>query len=125
MACYLGLVALLLARLTVLYPPPPGLRSLLLLVFLLPLMVPLRGVLHARRYTLAWSAMLMTVYFLHGAAGVVTPGPERLAALAEAILSAGYAVLVTAYLRGGRASGVGGGEDAAHEGDREPPTRPQ
>ncbi len=101
-AAYLGLVALLMARLTVLYPPPPQLRSVLLVVFLLPLMLALRGVLHGRRYTLAWSAMLVLAYFLHGAAGIAAPWPESLPALVQALLAAGYAVLVTWYLRASR-----------------------
>ena len=98
-AAYLALVALLMLRLTLLYPPPPQLRSVLLLVFLLPLMLPLRGVLYGRRYTLAWSAMLVLVYFVHGAAGVAAPWPERLPALAQTVLAAGYGALVTGYLR--------------------------
>ena len=102
MAAYLGLVALLMARLTVLYPPPPQLRSVLLLVFLLPLMVALRGVLHGRRYTLAWSAMLVLAYFLHGAAGMAAPWPESGPALVQALLAAAYGVLVTWYLRASR-----------------------
>lgn len=101
-AAYLGLVALLMARLTVLYPPPPQLRSVLLVVFLLPLMVALRGVLHGRRYTLAWSTMLVLAYFLHGAAGIAAPWPESLPALVQAVLAAGYGVLVTWYLRASR-----------------------
>jgi uncharacterized membrane protein len=31
-----------------------------------PLLLPLRGLLHGRRYTVSWSCFLALLYFIHG-----------------------------------------------------------
>ena len=40
--------------------------ALVLLVLVVPLLFPLRGLLHGRRYTFAWSCFLALLYFTHG-----------------------------------------------------------
>jgi uncharacterized membrane protein len=40
--------------------------ALVLLVLVLPLLTPLRGLLHERRYTITWSCFLALFYFGHG-----------------------------------------------------------
>ena len=49
----------------VLAPLRPGGSWLILKV--LPLLLPLRGILHGRRYTYQWSSMLILAYFSEGA----------------------------------------------------------
>ena len=41
-------------------------RSLVLLLMVVPLLFPLRGILHGRPYTHAWASFLALFYFLHG-----------------------------------------------------------
>ena len=88
--CYAGLALLLFAWLIWLDPPPPSLRSPLLLVFLLPLLLGLRGVLHRRRYTLQWTGMLILLYFMHGLLAATGPATQRWLGVAETLLALGY-----------------------------------
>mgnify|MGYP001090610894 CR=1 FL=1 len=99
LTCYLALGALLLAWLTWLAPPPRALISLSLLVFLLPWSLALRGLLHGRRYTFAWTTLLILLYFAHGVAACVGPGLQRWLGAAEIALSLGYFALAIAYVR--------------------------
>ena len=60
----IGLIALCLAWETALAPLRPGGSWLMLKV--LPLLLPLRGILHGRRYTFQWASMLILLYFTEG-----------------------------------------------------------
>ncbi|MEX0430934.1 DUF2069 domain-containing protein [Spiribacter insolitus] len=100
--CYMALIGLLFAWLIWLAPPPPGLRSPLLLVFLLPLLFGLRGVLNRRRYTLQWTGMLILVYFIHGILTATGGFPERWLGSAESILTIGYFGCVMLVLKRGK-----------------------
>lgn len=75
LAGYFALLALLLARYTIIAPPDRIPVSIVLFVVAVPLLFPLRGLLHARPYTHAWTSFLALVYFALGvdtvAAGVV------------------------------------------------------
>src|SRR5690606_14457027 len=71
---YLALIALLLLWLIWLDPPVAAVRAPALLLLLGPLLLPLRGILHGRRYTVAWSTMLILLYFAHGIAAVAGNG---------------------------------------------------
>ncbi len=63
---HLGTLALLLAWYAWLAPSPYFPVALVLLVLVAPLLLPLWGILHARRYTIAWSCFLALLYFTHG-----------------------------------------------------------
>ncbi|MBA1147035.1 DUF2069 domain-containing protein [Ectothiorhodospiraceae bacterium WFHF3C12] len=118
--CYLALFALLAAWLLWLDPPPDPLVSVAAAVLLAPLLVPVRGVLAGRRYTLAWSTMFILLYFLHGVATAAGPPPGRWLGLAEASLSVAYFVLALVYVRLTRARSVAdadpSGENASDSG---------
>ena len=88
--CYIALTGLLFAWLIWLDPPPASLRSPLLLMFLLPLLLGLRGILHRRRYTLQWTGMLILIYFMHGLLAATGGASERWLGVAETLLSLGY-----------------------------------
>jgi uncharacterized membrane protein len=100
--CYLALTGLLFAWLIWLAPPPASLRSPVLLVFLLPLVLGLRGVLHRRRYTLQWTGMLILLYFIHGLLAATGAAPERWLGVAEILLTLGYFGTVMLLLRRGK-----------------------
>lgn len=102
LTCYLLLFALLIAWLTVLSPPAPGLVAFSLLLLPGPLLLALRGVLYGRRYTMAWSTLLILFYFAHGVAAMANPGPERWLGAAEVLLSLGYFATAVGYIRATR-----------------------
>ena len=69
--------------------PPSALSPRVALIMLgLPLFAPLRGLLHARSYTMAWSLFLSVIYFTHGVIEAYSnTGAARWLALAEVALS--------------------------------------
>lgn len=96
-AAYLGLIGLLLVSTLWLDPPPARLMSPLLLILIGPLLFPLRGLLHGRRYTIAWSSMLILLYFLHGTA-VAATGHAWIGGI-ELVLVLAYFSLAIRYVR--------------------------
>jgi len=100
--CYIALTALLFAWLIWLDPPPASLRSPVLIVFLLPLLLGFRGVLHRRRYTLQWTGMLILLYFIHGMLAATGTSPQRWLGAAELVLTIVYFSAVMLVLRRGK-----------------------
>lgn len=74
LAAHLVLLALMLGWYTWLAPPARVPISLMLALVAIPLLLPLRGLLHGRAYTHAWTSFLALPYFALGvdavAAGV-------------------------------------------------------
>ncbi|MDH5485273.1 MAG: DUF2069 domain-containing protein [Gammaproteobacteria bacterium] len=66
LAGYFGLMALIFYRHLVSGQTAPEQISVLLLIQLGPLMFPLRGLLHGKLYTHAWSMYLALFYFVIG-----------------------------------------------------------
>ena len=66
----------------------------------LPLLAPLRGLLHGRRHTFQWSAMLILAYMAEGIVRVVTEqGISRTLAGIECTLALLIFVLSISYVR--------------------------
>ena len=66
----------------------------------LPLLAPLFGVLHARRYTFQWSTLLIWVYVAEGATRAMTDrGLSAQLAVAELALALAYFACAVAFLR--------------------------
>jgi len=63
---YFGLLGLIINWFTWLAPPIQVPRSLILSALALPLLFPLRGILHAKRYTHQWVGFLSLLYFIIG-----------------------------------------------------------
>jgi uncharacterized membrane protein len=71
----------------------------------LPLLAPLFGVLHGRRYTYQWSSMLILFYFTEGVVrGYAESGMGAWLAWAEIALSSIYFGLALTYARLSRPS---------------------
>lgn len=87
LAGHLGLILHLLTWFAWLAPPEtfPVAAAIVLLVG--PLLLPLRGLLHGRPYTHAWTAMLALAYFLHGLMVALSMPELRLLGAVEAALS--------------------------------------
>lgn len=99
-AAYLLLLGLIMAWRIAWAPPPEQFIALLLLVHGAPLLVPLRGLLHGRRYTYRWAGMLILAYFAHGIATLgAAVGIERWLGGAEAGLALVFFIAAIAYVR--------------------------
>ncbi len=80
------LIALGIAWELFLAPLRPGGSWLVLKV--LPLLLPLRGILRARRYTCQWASMLSLVYFVEGVVRTFSdPVPSRYLAGMQSVLA--------------------------------------
>jgi uncharacterized membrane protein len=96
---FLGTIALLLAWYGWLAPSPHFPRSMVLALLLLPLMLPLRGLLHGRRYTFAWSCFLALLYFVHGVMEAYTSSLTLHLGLLEVCLTSLWFVAAMSYVR--------------------------
>jgi uncharacterized membrane protein len=66
----------------------------------LPLLLPLRGIWAARRYTYQWSSMLILAYLAEGVTRAVSEhGVSQFLAALETLLSAIFFAAVVAYAR--------------------------
>lgn len=82
-------------------PLKPGGSWLVLKV--LPLLAPLMGVLHGRRYTFQWSTLLIWLYVAEGATRAFSDrGASQALAALELVLALAYFAFAVAWLRAGR-----------------------
>ena len=93
----LALISLCLAWEAILAPLRPGGSWMTLKV--LPLMVPLFGILRGNRYTYQWSTMLILLYLTEGVIRTNDAPPGNLLALAEAALSIIFFMATMLYAR--------------------------
>jgi uncharacterized membrane protein len=101
-AAWIGLILLGLSWETFLAPLRPGGSWLVLKV--VPLLAPLMGLLHGRRYTFKWSSLLVWAYVVEGAVRVASdPGPSARLAILEIALAGAFFTAAVAYLRATRA----------------------
>ena len=89
LSAYFCLVLLLVAWNAWLAPSAYFPVALVLLVMVTPLLVPLRGLLHGKPYTYAWTSFLALLYFTHGVVEAYVNPAERLYAGVEALLALG------------------------------------
>ncbi len=94
----IGLIVLCVAWEMWLAPLRPGGSWLVLKA--LPLLAPLFGILHGRRYTHQWAALLSLVYFVEGTVRIMTEtGVHRLLASAETALSLVFFAATISFAR--------------------------
>ena len=84
---YFGLLILLLAWNTWLAPSRYFPTALVLIVLVVPLLVPLRGLLHGRVYTHSWVTFLAVFYMTLGIAEAVANPAQRYLAVLETVFS--------------------------------------
>ncbi len=101
-ASLLALIFLCLAWELWLAPLRPG--GSLLALKALPLLLPLMGILHGRRYTYQWASMLILAYFAEGVMRSYGGGAGAAPALAEVLLTLVFFVSAVFYARLTRAS---------------------
>jgi uncharacterized membrane protein len=102
-AVVLGLLsALTLVVVLALLRSPDGAATsvtLLAAAVLVPLALPLRGLLRHDRRTYAWATLCLTPQFIYGLTELVANPPLRLHAAAMLLLSLALMVALVAYLR--------------------------
>lgn len=93
-----ALILLCVAWELVLAPLRPGGSWLVLKV--VPLLVPLFGVLHGKRYTFQWTTLMIWLYFAEGVVRAWSdPDPSARLGAAEIVLSLAYFVSAVAFVR--------------------------
>jgi uncharacterized membrane protein len=102
MTGYFGTFALLVAWYAWLAPSPHFPRAMVLLLLVTPLLFPLRGLLHARRYTIAWSCFLALLYFTHGVIEAWHAPVTRTLGLLEIALTTLWFVGGIGYIKAGK-----------------------
>jgi len=60
---------------------------IMLIIFVVPLLFPLRGLLYAKRYTLQWTSYLALFYLAHGLTEIYSTPDERILAGFEILFS--------------------------------------
>jgi uncharacterized membrane protein len=73
--------------------------ALVLCAALVPLLFPLRGLLHGRKYTFAWSCFLALLYFTHGVMEAYSSQATRHLGLLEVLFTSLWFVAAMAYIR--------------------------
>lgn len=97
-ASLIGLILLGLAWELWLAPLRPGGSGLVLKV--LPLLLPLFGILHGKLYTYRWSSLLIWLYFTEGVVRAATdPYPGSALAAIEITLSMVFFLAVALFVR--------------------------
>lgn len=97
-ASLIALILLCVAGEVWLAPLRPGGSWLVLKC--LPLLAPLFGILHGRRYTHQWASLLSLAYLMEGAVGAATDsGTRQTLSLAEAALALVFFAAAVLYAR--------------------------
>lgn len=105
---YLGLLVWVVLWHGWLSPHPEISSALLLTIWVVPLLFPLRGILAGKPYTHAWANFVLMFYFLHSLTLITADEGERSLALVELLLTSIAFVGCTYYARlRGRELGLG------------------
>lgn len=97
-ASLLGLIGLCVAWELWLAPLRPGGSWIVLKA--VPLLAPLRGVLHGRTYTMQWASLLVLLYLAEGLTrGVSESGLSAALAFGEALLAGVFIIGAGLYVR--------------------------
>ena len=97
-ASLIALIVLCIAWEAMLAPIRPGGSSLILKV--LPLLIPLFGILRGRRYTYQWASMFVLIYFTEGVVrGWSDNGLSKILALVEVALTIIFFIAALYYAR--------------------------
>ena len=96
---YFGTLILLTAWYSWLAPATLFPTALVLIVLLVPLLFPLRGLLHGHKYTFAWSCFLALLYFTHGVMEAYSDNLTRPLGLLEIMFSSLWFLSAMAYIK--------------------------
>jgi uncharacterized membrane protein len=96
---YLLLLMLIFGWILWFLPPLHWPRPLLLIIGVLPLAIPLRGVLHGRPHSYFTAIFISLLYFLHGTGELWAGADQPLLTSSEALLALVFFISATLHLR--------------------------
>ncbi len=96
---YLGLLAWVIAWHSYLSPPVHFSAPLFTLLWALPLLFPLKGLIKKHPYTYAWTNFILMLYFLHALTLASLATSERWLAIVELILTTSAFLSCVQYAR--------------------------
>ena len=99
LASYLGLIAWVMAWIILLGDVAREHKSLWLLLFVSPLLLPLRGVLAGHDKALIWGALVGLLYTVHGGVVAWSEPDSRWLGLIEIGLSLSYLISASYFVR--------------------------
>lgn len=100
---YFNLLLLMVLWHAWLHPSEYFPTALVLLFTAVPLLLPLRGMLHGRPSSHLWASFLMMLYFMHGVVEAFVNPAQRIPALLEIALSLTVFLAAALYARWARA----------------------
>lgn len=69
------------------------------LIYILPLLLPLYGIVQGKPYTHAWASFIVLLYFLHGITVIYAEPTQMLYAIIELVLASGMFIGCSAFAR--------------------------
>nr|WP_136252252.1 DUF2069 domain-containing protein [Ningiella ruwaisensis] len=97
--CHIGLLAWMALWYLVLETSMDYSLIFIFLVYLLPLLLPLWGVIKAKPYTHAWACFIVLLYFLHGITVIYAEPQYWLYASIELLLASGMFIGCSVFAR--------------------------
>lgn len=99
LATYLGLIGLVMTWIVFLGGVAREHISIWLLLFVTPLLLPLRGVLAGRDKALIWAALIGLLYLVHGGVVAWSDPAQRWLGMVEAGLALVYLLSASLFIR--------------------------
>ena len=96
---YFSLIFFITAWITLLSPPQTFPVALVLICCVVPLLLPLMGVLHGKDKPVNWAAYLSLLYFIHGVSEVMASPATRLLGAIEIVISLSVFFSGSLYIR--------------------------
>lgn len=89
-------------------PDKPTSTIFTLLFWIIPILLPMKGIIQGKPYTFAWTNFVVMYYLLHGLTAIYAVEGERVYALVEIVLCCGLFIGGSFYARlRGRELGLG------------------
>ncbi|ATC94206.1 DUF2069 domain-containing protein [Pseudoalteromonas tunicata] len=96
---YIGLLILMPLWMFMFSPRDAHSNGFIFLVYILPLLLPLKGIIEDKTYTYAWANFIVMIYFIHGFTLLWVSPEERLFVLLELLFASAMFVGCTYYSR--------------------------
>ncbi|KZN61448.1 DUF2069 domain-containing protein [Pseudoalteromonas luteoviolacea] len=96
---YLGLLVLMPVWLFLISPREGHSAGFMFVVYILPLLLPLRGIIKDKPYTFAWANFIVLIYFIHGFTLLWISSNELIWVLLELLFSTCMFIGCTYYAR--------------------------
>ncbi|MBE0367482.1 DUF2069 domain-containing protein [Pseudoalteromonas sp. MMG013] len=96
---YIGLLLLMPIWMFVLVPKENYSTGFIFTIYILPLLLPLKGIIQDKPYTYAWANFIVMIYFMHSLTMIWIAPEQRIIALLELLLATAMFVGCTYYAR--------------------------